>query len=853
MDGSSGGDATSPKRFKANDGSRLPAGGLGEQPAEEAEQRKPRKSLGRRVSFAPTARVRVFDVPEEKQRAAQSSNTYVMPDISSQTGTVGFNLDIMPTVEDTSMASNESFDVSVRQSDMSESLQSSGGSFTADADHGRAGASVSPNPGGQEQQYANILDNEDDDDDDIDDADGDDDAVTMELTGTVDMGAINNGEESDGDGGGDGDGDGSTGPALADTAGEAQQHGAVDAANFFDILMQSSRAEDGDEQRQHTSLLDNIISEYGHGDLGPQSTAEAAADATMHTTTDGDFTRVGPMPVEEPVDEQPTAVYAAYPESADGGGSEAGEAEYSEQDEDVAHENDDAVTMELTGIVARRSSSPEADARDEVEANDQDEIEAHDQDEPTLGSGSLGVSWGQASSGTLMDVFGSLMAAAQPPVSGGPAAINELPFMPDLAAAPSPMPAAGLAAAVDASAAPTPRSTRSTRDSRPMFVLDPLPPLPGPAALPAGARASAPASRAELAKAGLVLGIFETYRRQRLVPAVSPAAAELSEFPAKFEPLFRKAELKARLEYCSALSGLFEADRSVSQAAAAEPAAFGEPAAFLEAQNAHLLARREELLARIARAKQRLEEEAPGKDTGKLHGETQELRAKVAEARRAREGLGAEIEQMGAEIQALQATSTSFDHQMSEKKSALDVLLALNGLQPADVTADSCDFIYDGFSRLHFGDTVEFTSLHPDIDWAAAIQGAIGTGDLTRRQYTIAAMKANVVLKGLLEDIRKVRQRTFVELLCTDGIQVRIQFFSKERRRRFHLQIPLATAVSYARLHTERQFDWPTEVVYGNVDEAGLKKCLRACRISPLQPMLSIYEHVDSSMAASAF
>ncbi|KAJ2710275.1 hypothetical protein H4R19_003828 [Coemansia spiralis] len=346
------------------------------------------------------------------------------------------------------------------------------------------------------------------------------------------------------------------------------------------------------------------------------------------------------------------------------------------------------------------------------------------------------------------------------------------------------------------------------------------------------------------------MGIFEAYRHRQLVPDVAPAILELSEVPLKFEPLFRKAELKARLEYCSALSGLFEADQAVSQAAGADTPSFEGAASFFGAQNELLASRREELLLRISKAKQRLAQQAPSKEAGRLSGEMQELKAKLLDARQERDSTGAAIEQLGAEIQAQQTTSTSFDRQLSERKSAQQVLLAVNGLQPVDVAADSCDFIYDGFSRLHFDDAVGFTSLHPDVDWAAAIRSTVSAPDLTMRQYTVAAMKANAVLKGLLEDVGRVRRRTFVELGYCDGIQVRMQFFSRAHRRRFHLQIPLATVESYSQLHLETEFDWAAEVLYGDIDAARLRECLRACRISPSQPLLSIFEHIDSAMAA---
>ncbi|KAJ2769757.1 hypothetical protein IWQ57_002968 [Coemansia nantahalensis] len=644
-----------------------------------------------------------------------------MPDISSQTGMLGFNLGIMPPVEETSMASNESFDVSVRHSDPSESLQSSEASFSADA--------------GQVQSYANIIDNDDDDDDDdnddeLDEVDGDDDAVTMELTGTVDLGAVHNDDDDDVDE----DEDGNEGPdvvAGADLSMAASNDGvsatdSADAVSFFNMLMQSSAAD------QQTSLLDNIMSQFGQAQL------PANTDNTTHSATDADYTRVA-MPADDADEEQDATIHhdaadIAVSEAA-GTSDYAGDGASSEEDEDVGNDNDDAVTMELTGIVARLPDDPDSDAD-------------HDANEHA-------------------DMF---------------------------------------AVASTESQYATP--------------------------------------------AGLAVGIFEAYRHRQLVPNVAPAVLELAEVPLRFEPLFRKAELKARLEYCSALSGLFEADQAVGQTAAIETSSFEDDASFFGTQNDLLASRQEELLLRVSKAQQRLAQQTPTREASKLSGETAELRTRLLHARKERDAASTTIEQLSTEIRALQATSTSFDRQLSERKSAQQVLLAVNGLQPADMATDCCDFIYDGFSRLHFGGSAEFTSLHPDVDWAAAIRSAIGAPDQTMRQYTIAAMKANAVLKGMLEDVRRVKRHTFVELGCSDGIQVRVQFFSRAHRRRFHLHIPLATVESYSQLHLETEFDWATEVLYGDVDTARLRACLRACRISPSHPVLSIYEHVESSMAA---
>ncbi|KAJ2392623.1 hypothetical protein GGI05_002622, partial [Coemansia sp. RSA 2603] len=90
----------SPKRFKGDtDQSDLPSGILRDEPQPEADipdqsnARKARKSIGRRVSFAPTAHVRMFEIAEDKQATPlHKNNTFAMPDISSQTGMAGFDL-----------------------------------------------------------------------------------------------------------------------------------------------------------------------------------------------------------------------------------------------------------------------------------------------------------------------------------------------------------------------------------------------------------------------------------------------------------------------------------------------------------------------------------------------------------------------------------------------------------------------------------------------------------------------------------------------------------------------------------------------------------------------------------------
>ncbi|KAJ1950521.1 hypothetical protein FBU59_000636, partial [Linderina macrospora] len=122
----------------------------------------------------------MFEIQEEKQ--PRTSNMFDIPDLSSQTGTGGFDLGGLSAIEESSMVSNESFDISVHQSDQTDSIHSDS-SFLAEL-QGQANAVVE-----HKAQYQNILSDEDDDDEDLEDED-DDEARTMELTGTFDMGAI---------------------------------------------------------------------------------------------------------------------------------------------------------------------------------------------------------------------------------------------------------------------------------------------------------------------------------------------------------------------------------------------------------------------------------------------------------------------------------------------------------------------------------------------------------------------------------------------------------------------------------------------------------------------------------------
>ncbi|KAJ2616568.1 hypothetical protein H4S08_000725 [Coemansia sp. RSA 1365] len=1006
-----GGDnSDSPEHRNGNGQSILPSSILKDElfnesePVDRSERQRSRKSVGRRVSFAPTAHVRMFEIPEEKQQAALGQNTFTMPDISSQTGVLGFNLGTISTAEETSMTSNESFDVSVRHSDPSESLQDSEGSFVA-------GAGVSSGDNGR--GYANLLD--EDEDDDLDDFDADDDAITMELTGTMDMGAIGvDNRRNDRNTGNNGSNDG--GPVLqpnsfglADSLVRHENEngtpsGDVDAESLLNMLMQSSTGD------QHTSLLDNIISQFG------QVQQAGTADNTMYSHTDTDITRVGPS--FEGVDEEQITMINT--------GNAVGVDEQSDGDSDVynseggvGNDNDDAVTMELTGIVPSQTGLSETG---EAHAfNAQGTVYGSGADIQTqlnlLASGgtpghfmsaqvdaaALSFSWGDPASGTLADVLDSLLATSHSSTSiapdvanssgsiAGPAQSIGTPFArvtstpigtgtpikaatpvsnttPLRAHAPAPhtaftpvttsagdtrvqdstlskaatpatsttplqsyspvahtaftpvttsaggtgarsrapskaaTPVKGMAPLNGntpvARAAFTPVTTpargaqansstpeslsalmaqspiqnppkaqktnagdspalrlaksiakRSPLPAKPVvFELEPLPPMPNPVHPPATDTTVGSLSLGEQAKAGLAIGLFESYRHQQLTPKTLSKDSQQSSFLVKFKPLFRSATLTARLEYCKSLASLFEVDRDVSQAADAEIVSFDSPVSRLKEHNNVLQQRKDELILRISKAKQKLEQAAPDKETGNVANEIQQLKAKQLKLRQERESANADAELLSAEIQSLQSTSTSLDRQMSEKQSAQNLLLAINGLEPAEVGQDSCDFVYDRFIKLHVGDTAEFASMHPEIDWSGVIARSVSSVERTTRQYTIAVMRANVLLKGLLEDVRRVKRHTFVNVQCNDEFQIHVLFFSKKHRRRFRLQIPLETVECYARLHQETAFDWHTEIAYGAMDADRFKACLRTCRIDPTTPILSIYQHIDASM-----
>ncbi|KAJ2631660.1 hypothetical protein GGF44_003915 [Coemansia sp. RSA 1694] len=384
----------------------------------------------------------------------------------------------------------------------------------------------------------------------------------------------------------------------------------------------------------------------------------------------------------------------------------------------------------------------------------------------------------------------------------------------------------------------------------PSFKLDTLPVVPFTANPPMPMPSSGSPTLADHARAALVFGIFDVYRQQELVPKPLPEHNPQATYAMMFEPLYRKAKLTARLEYCSSLASLFEVDRSVSQVANAAPTDFAPTVDYFEEQNGLLAQRKEELLLRISKTKQRLMTDAPGADGGGLAAEIRELKTKLVEAKRQRESVSGDAERLSCEIQALQTTGSSFDRQVTEKKSAQNILLAINGLQLVDVAEDRCDFVYDKFAKLHLDTAAEFTSLHPDVDWVAVVKDNSGRAESSMRQAAISAMKTNAVIKELLADVKRVNRHTFVDLSYDEGMQVRMQFFSKAHRRRFYLLLSLGALSNYKQLHKEASFDWTTEVVYGDVDGSRLKKCLQACQIDLQSPLLSIYQHVDQSMGA---
>ncbi|KAJ2783240.1 hypothetical protein GGI15_002653 [Coemansia interrupta] len=979
------GDGSSPKRFKADsDQSDLPSGILRDEPQPEADSedssnnRKARKSIGRRVSFAPTAHVRMFEIPEDKQATPllKNNNTFAMPDISSQTGMVGFSLGPISTIEETSMASNESFDVSVRHSDPSDSIHSNESSF---ASNGRQTESISSGDtrrlsGISEinaMSYANMLDDDDDDDDlESDGNDMDDDPVTMELTGTVDMCAINgydddeaeasNGVRVDNNGllqeyqATDGvQGIGAIG-AGSTNGGNGLMYDAIgDANNFLNMLLQ------GNTTSNHTGLLDSIMSQF-------ESTEQLTSVATQSATTamDLDPTQVDMVASNAGYsqdDIEPTLFVSAAPgytsqTAADDDAMDEDTDDSDSDDDDNA--NDDAVTMELTGIVDRRPDSPiptapQYQSQPQTQPQPQPATPVAATSSAPIARTPLGASAGaiqpehtgiEASASmesdaasiaspcpTLVPVtpippttprtpvalpFSAVSTPTPVATAGTPttpvvlssstiqtpatartgaytplfSASTPVPTTTPLIAATTPLvfstdtpasatgigPRAPLSAsepitastplsgpATPAVKTPSRRASRQRRRSsqinpdsseqpEPTFELDALPPMPSSPAMPVPTHqhAGGHPSLIEIAKAGLVFKIFNAYHKHRLQPTVSDAALGLSGINARFEPLFRKAKLNARLEYCSSLSSMFEADHDVSQTADAIPTDFDPTIEFFEEQNELLAQRRDELQQLIAKAKQKCLQEAPSEDKGRLAGEIKDLRTKLADIRREREATAVQVEALGSEIQSLRTTSSSFGRQFTEKKGLQNILLAINGLQLTDAAEDHCEFVYDTFSKIHLDSAAEFTSLHPDIDWSAVIRDSINSSNMSTRQYAISVMKTNAVIKKLLEDVKHVKQMTFVDLQHSGGIQVRIQFFSREHRQRFYLNIAFDSIDAYRQIHQKPGLEWSTEVVYGSIDMARLEKCVTEARISSEMPLLSIYNHIESQLGA---
>ncbi|ORX73196.1 hypothetical protein DL89DRAFT_89682 [Linderina pennispora] len=981
---------STPKRLKTNDHKAVPASILMASPSEaHAEQKPPtlspkdrrkgRKSLGRRVSFAPTAHVRMFEIQEEKQAQTPPANMFDIPDLSSQAGTGGFDLGGLSAIEETSMVSNESFDISVHQSDLTDSSLGDS-SFLANLQA----------PVDNAAQYQEVLS---DDDEDLED--DDEEAQTMELTGTFDMGAIQNGADSPEEDVEEEDGVQSTHSLASGLA-------TTDVSSFLNMLLQgngTSATPAGALAAQEPSLLDNIISQF-------DTTQQISVLAGQGNITDSETTRVG---IDEgSADEDTIRVQPAGDSS----------------DEDIDDEGDEgAVTMELTGIVGdlepgQNSSmivtEEDSDAEMEIEgetpvvdgdadtepedegaelvaddnadsgpeeAEDSVDEETAESDEEEVAepiaeatnaaesvslqatdaaesiaretapepaedaagppSPSLSASL-QASSPTLPPTRTSPrtprtpkapkvaatpkmpMTAATPstratpkaatpaPASisrssrNGPSAIPKTaatlprpvatpkfgplpkgpatapratavePLFPPKSAAPPTNASAAEAAMSPVLGMQTPRTmatpganggvsvagvashslfdaspsveASNRRDSRsrkspnekppallfdihqqqpepmggdetipapkeptpepvrdPMFSLDPLPPVPTLDGTPELITSKVSPALGDIAKAGLVFGIFNAYQRQNLVPT-APAPDLDMEYPQKYEPLYRKAKLKARLDYCLSLNNLFEIDREVSEVIK-QPSADVTPfAEFFQEQNALLEEHRSNLLLKLSRLKQKLSQPAPSESTGRRAADIKALRSQVSELRATRTAKVAAVDELNTEIQALQRTSLALDRKASEKKNSQSVLLAINGLHLSDVSEDRCEFVYDKFAKLNVDATAEFSSLHPDIDWNAVVKDAVGGKEMASRHYVIKAMKANAVIKRLLADVKAIRRQTLVELQYSEGIQVRVLFFSRAHRRRFYLQIPLPKLDDYVHLYEESRF-----------------------------------------------
>ncbi|KAJ2899090.1 hypothetical protein GGI21_004824, partial [Coemansia aciculifera] len=97
----------------------------------------------------------------------------------------------------------------------------------------------------------------------------------------------------------------------------------------------------------------------------------------------------------------------------------------------------------------------------------------------------------------------------------------------------------------------------------PSFKLDSLPVIPSTASPLSPLPPPGPATLADHARAALVFGIFDAYRQQELVPKPLLDYDPQATYAMMYEPLYRKAKLTARLEYCSSLASLFEVDRDV--------------------------------------------------------------------------------------------------------------------------------------------------------------------------------------------------------------------------------------------------------------------------------------------------
>ncbi|KAJ2541076.1 hypothetical protein EV175_006176, partial [Coemansia sp. RSA 1933] len=632
--------------------------------------------------------------------------------------------------------------------------------------------------------YANVLD--DDDDDSLEDEDGDDDAVTMELTGTVDMGAIES-DDSDNERNTERTGNstaGSSGVVGRDgpyesfghttslselVAGGTPMVSGPNTEHILNALLQ------GSSTTQDTSLLDNIIFQFQSSQQQQQLQAEPS-DGNTQNTTELDFTRVEPSAGADDIYDRDTTI---QPDSMDvdpistnvsGHGGNAGIAaehhdyEMDDDSSDDDNNNEDAVTMELTGLVSRGQQlamSTPAQAPAMASWNGASDVSSlglfdllrmpaplpEQQQLPTIGATSTPKTprtviqrtpgrtpsaqvAGAGVPGTPMDIssvfysagtaeaLSALFSSASPKLQTqalSPAA-KALLQIANIAASPRPAPAT---ATITPGRRPaTPGSRRSVtaqtpgqrtpgargtplpfrlpgashtpamvstpangslnpfytgNDSSlnkvseiitaPVFELDPLPRIPVTDDDLPPPSAPGPSSLAEQAKAGLVVGIHNIYRYQKRIPQASSESAEMSTVDAKFEPLYRKAKLTARLEYCSSLVSLFEADQDISKLSDVATTDFGQKIEFFSESNDALLQRKEELLLRIAKAKSRLAKEAPTGTTGKLSSEIKELRAKLVTIKREREETSAKAEQLSGEIQALQTTNSSFDRQ----------------------------------------------------------------------------------------------------------------------------------------------------------------------------------------------